>query len=107
MSEGKPNEIQQLIKKFKPLLRNYNSSLPPLKYKILEQISLLVHFCQQNDIAYEPSTELQESINKLLGNLDAFQRVKIENNLISNLGIEDLTGIESVSYTHLTLPTKA
>jgi len=100
LSEGKPNEIRQLIKKFKPLLRNYNSSLPPLKYKILEQISLLVHFCQQNDISYEPSAVLQLSINKLLENLPPFQRVQIENNLIDNLGIEDLTGIEYFAALH-------
>lgn len=100
LSEGKPNEIQQLIKKFKPLLRNYNSALPPLKYKILEQISLLVHFCQENEIIYEPNPGLQVSLNKLLGNLDAYHRVGIENNLIKGSSIEDLTSIEYFAAIH-------
>ncbi len=94
LSKGKPNEIQQLIKKFKPLLRNYNSSLPPLKYKILEQISLLRNFCQQNDITYLPSVDLQNSLVILLGNLEAYQRIGIENNLINSLSIDDLTAVE-------------
>jgi len=94
LSMGKPNEIQQLIKKFKPLLRNYNAALPPLKYKILEQISLLGHFCQQNDFVYKPNTDLQKSLVKLLGNLEAYERVGIERNLINSLNVEDLTALE-------------
>ncbi len=94
LSMGKPNEIQQLIKKFKPLLRNYNASLPPFKYKILEQISILGHFCHQNDINYRPSLDLQRNLIKLLENLAAYERVGIEQNLINSLGIEDLTGLE-------------
>jgi len=101
LSMGKPNEIQQLIKKFKPLLRNYNSELPPLKYKILEQISLLGHFCQQNDFKYRASLDLQKSLVKLLGNLDAFERIGIERNLINSLSIKDLTTIEYFAALHV------
>lgn len=91
---GKPNEIRQLIKKFKPLLRNYNARLPPLKYRILEQISLLTYFCNQHDIVYLPSTSLKSKLAQLAGYLPPQERLKLENALIEDLTIEDLTPLE-------------
>lgn len=91
---GKPNEIGQLIKKFKPLLRNYNTALPPLKYKILEQISLLTHFCKQHNIAYLPSPALEKKLNFLAFDMTPNKRLELENDLIDELTIFDLTALE-------------
>ncbi len=91
---GKPNEIRQLIKKFKPLLRNYNVNLPPLKYKILEQISLLTYFCKQHKITYFPSPALTKELKQLEQQLPPAERLKLENQLINQLAIEDLTTLE-------------
>ncbi|MEM6317613.1 MAG: hypothetical protein AAF960_08075 [Bacteroidota bacterium] len=94
LAQGKPNEIKKLIKKFKPLLRNYNTSLPPLKYRILEQISLLSHFCQQNEIAYLPKGDLLASLEKLQRKILPEERVELENQLIAQLKLADLTSLE-------------
>ncbi|MFK7978862.1 MAG: hypothetical protein AB8G86_02670 [Saprospiraceae bacterium] len=91
---GKPNEISQLIKKFKPLLRNYNTSLPPLKYKILEQISLLTHFCKQQNIVYLPSPEIEKKLTILAFDMTPNERLAVENDLIDQLTIFDLTALE-------------
>ena len=91
---GKPNEIRQLIKKFKPLLRNYNTTLPPLKYRILEQISLLTYFCNQHNITYLPSPQLQKRLAQLAGYLTPKERLSLENRLIEDLTVNDLTALE-------------
>ncbi len=91
---GKPNEIRQLIKKFKPLLRNYNASLPPLKYKILEQVSLLTYFCKQYNIIYLPSPALEKVLVDLKRYMSPNERLRLENKLIDNLTIDDLTALE-------------
>lgn len=103
---GKPNEIRQLIKKFKPLLRNYNTTLPPLKYRILEQISLLTYFCKQHDISYLPSTVLRKKLKLLEVYLTPNERLKLENGLIETLTIDDLTVLEyyaAINAQNLTL----
>ena len=91
---GKPNEIRQLIKKFKPLLRNYNINLPPLKYRILEQVSLLTYFCKQHHITYFPSTALAKELRKLERQMTPGERLKLENKLINKLTIDNLTALE-------------
>ena len=91
---GKPNEIRQLIKKFKPLLRNYNINLPPLKYRILEQVSLLTYFCEQHHIAYLPSLALAKELTELEQQLTPEERLKRENELINKLTIDELTSLE-------------
>ncbi len=100
LCEGKPNEIQGLLKKFKPLLRNYNGSLPPLKYKILDQASLLSHFCREHDIRYQPSVELTQRLEVLSGNLSPKERMKLEHQLIEALTIDDLTPLEYYAAIH-------
>ncbi|MEM1123830.1 MAG: hypothetical protein AAGJ18_25555, partial [Bacteroidota bacterium] len=94
LCEGKPNEIAALLKKFKPLLRNYNLSLPPLKYKILEQVSQLSYFCQAHNLVYKPNEALEFSLEKLKGQLTPKQRVDLENKLIEQLSIFELTPLE-------------
>lgn len=91
---GKPNEIRQLIKKFKPLLRNYNVNLPPLKYRILEQVSLLTYFCKQQHITYFPSLALAKKLKQLEQQLTPNERLKLENTLINSLTIDELTALE-------------
>jgi len=97
---GKPHEIRQLIKKFKPLLRNYNASLPPLKYKILEQVSLLTHFCRQNDITYLPSPAIEKELKLLEIYRMPDERLRLENKLIKKLSIFDLTALEYYAAVH-------
>lgn len=100
LCEGKPNEIQGLIKKFKPLLRNYNGTLPPLKYKILEQVSLFSHFCREYEIEYQPSKALTQQLEKLSGPLLPKERMVLENQLIKTLTIEELTPLEYYTSIH-------
>ncbi len=97
---GRPNEIRQLIKKFKPLLRNYNAALPPLKYRILEQVSLLTYFCKQHQIAYLPSPTLEKAIQQLEAYSTPNERLSLENKLIENLKVDDLTALEYYAAIH-------
>ena len=100
LSKGKPNEIEKLLKKYKPLLRNYNVSLPPLKYQILEQTSLLTYFCQQNNYNFLPNNSLKQSLEKLSKVIPPKERFGLENQLIHTLIIDDLTTIEYYAALH-------
>jgi hypothetical protein len=104
--EGKPSEIKKLIDKFKPLLRNYNKALPPLKFKVLKQFSVLAHFCKTNNFQYKPSPSLAANLARLKTISSPQERIKLENQLIKTLRINDLTALEyyaSLNAQHLTL----
>lgn len=100
LCNGKPNEIQKLIKKFKPLLRNYNTSLPSLKFKIIERLSILTHFCRQNDIPYQADSILLGHLKKLKGDLSPLRRVQLENQLIETISFEETTCLEYFAALH-------
>ena len=94
LSIGNPGEIRELTKQYKPLLRNYNHSLPPFKYKILEQLSQLTDFCKKNNISWWPNKQLLKKLEALENPLPPKDRYKRENELIHTLTYFDLTPLE-------------
>ena len=94
LTEGIPDEINRLIKKYRPLLRTYNAKLPPLDYNILENLSHLTDFCRKHNIHYQPTNSIQRQLTELAQNLSPPKRYQLENELIDHLQLEDLTALE-------------
>ncbi len=94
LTEGIPDEINRLIKKYRPLLRTYNAKLPPLDYNILENLSHLTNYCRKQGIIYKPTANVQQQLIKLEQDLSPPERYQLENELIAHLQLEELTSLE-------------
>ncbi len=94
LTEGDPAMIGQLAEKYRPLLRAYNAQLPDFRYGYLEQMSRLVTFCKKNKIAYRLPTALDTLMLKLQENMMPDTRYLIENQIISESKLEDITALE-------------
>lgn len=94
LTEGEPNEVIALSEKYRQMFRNYNQSLPSFQFKYLEQLSQLTDYCRKNDITYQPSPEIASKLAVLLKTEDPVTRINIENELINQLTLEDITGVE-------------
>ena len=94
LTEGDPSEIVALAEKYRQMFRSYNKSLPPFKYKYLEQLSALTQYCKKNNISYRPDRHLSKLLNKLYNEKDEVARYKLENKIINSMKIDDVTAIE-------------
>jgi len=94
LTEGDPNEVIALSEKYRQMFRNYNQSLPSFQFKYLEQLSQLTYYCRKNDIAYQPSAEVANKLEALLRTEDPVTRINIENELINQLTLKEITSVE-------------
>ncbi|MEO1623735.1 MAG: hypothetical protein AAFV25_01160 [Bacteroidota bacterium] len=94
LTEGEPGKVMELAQKYRQLLRTYNSSLPSFKHKYLEGLVQLTHYCKRNSIPFKLPAGLQELANKLLKNCSPNDRYTLENQLIQELRLNQLTALE-------------
>jgi hypothetical protein len=94
LTEGDPVEVVGLAKKYKDLLRNYNRSLPDMKYKYLEQLVDLTGFCRRNNVRYKAPARLQTFMNNLGRTKSKKERYFIENQIIERLQLDEVTALE-------------
>jgi len=94
LTEGEPNEVIALSEKYRQMFRNYNQSLPSFQFKYLEQLSQLTDYCRKNDITYQPSPDIAKQLEALLKTENPISRINIENELIRQITLEDITGVE-------------
>lgn len=71
-----------------------NYVLPTFPYRFLKQLVLLTDYCNQNNINYESSDEINANIKLLESKLSFLERRKLENKLIENLTLEQITAFE-------------
>lgn len=94
LTEGDPVEVITLAAKYRQLLLNPNNSLPSMKSKYLEQLTLLTAFCRKNKISYQADKKLLDQLEKLAFPETEKERYFIENQLIETLTLEDITALE-------------
>jgi hypothetical protein len=94
LTEGEPSSIAALVEKFRPLLRTYNRQLPDIHYGYLEQMSRLVAFCQRNKISLKLPLEIDTLLQKLMSIHQPEERYFLENQLIKEIKIDNITALE-------------
>ncbi len=94
LTEGEYLEIKSLAKKYRQLLRNQNKSLPSLRHKYLEQLSILTEYCRKNKISYKIKTPLARKLKKLLAAEDPKDRFAIENEILNTIQLNEITALE-------------
>ena len=105
--EGDPVEVMGLSRKYKELLRNYNASLPSLKYGYLEQLVQLTEFCRRIGAHYKPPHRLNQLLQKLSKTNSPEERYQIENLIIDRLAPDEVTALEFWGILHEGSPEDA
>ena len=100
LTEGDPIEVLGLARKYKELLRNYNSTLPSFKHDYLEQLVQLTDFCRRNGFRYKAPPRLNQLLQKLESATSQKDRYIIENQIISRLAPDEVTALEYWGCLH-------
>ena len=107
LTEGDPTEIVALANKYRQMFRTYNHSLPPFKYKYLEQLSELTQFCRIHNINYRAKPKLKTFLNRLSQCSDQAMRYALENKIIQQLQLDEVTAVEYWACLHPLNPENA
>jgi hypothetical protein len=94
LTEGDPEDIMVLANKYRQMFRTYNPTLPPFKYKYLEQLAELTQFCRRYNISYKVNNTLQSQLQQLSETTEQGARYHLENVIIEKLKLEDITALE-------------
>ncbi|MEM9921843.1 MAG: hypothetical protein AAF990_27310, partial [Bacteroidota bacterium] len=94
LTEGEAGKVMELAQKYRQLLRTYNASLPSFKHKYLEALVQLTDFCRRHGIAYKLPSAHQSKAEKLLNPASPAERYHLENELIEQLSLKELTALE-------------
>ncbi len=100
IARADPLEVQQLVNKYKDLLRSTNAKVPALKNGHLEQTAQLTAFCVRNRLSFNAEPALSVRLDSLLLMLDPSRRVALENRLIASLKLTELTAVEYWALMH-------
>ncbi|MEM1320159.1 MAG: hypothetical protein AAGG75_07880 [Bacteroidota bacterium] len=97
LTEGDPIEVSELAEKYRQLLRTYNRNLPSFKHQYLEQLAQLTDYCRKNGFSYKISPKLQPVVDQLLHTSSLSQRYQLENQMIAEMSLSDVTALEYLS----------
>ena len=89
-----PIKIIQLAKEYQLAGIETSYAIPRDSYAFLKQLVFFTEYCNLNEIDFQGSTELNSSIDSLQLKLPFSQRRKLEDNLINNLTLEEITAFE-------------
>ena len=93
-------EVEQLVHKYKDLLRSTNPHVPALKDGHLEHTAQLTAYCSQNRIEFEATPALRSRLDSLLLPLSPPRRVALEDDVIAAVRLADLTAVEYWAAIH-------
>lgn len=94
LTEGRPDEIIELTRQYRGLLRTINKQLPTLKIHYLERLVELTSFCKENKIDYNLNEHLRLLLNQLAATKAPQHITALESEIIEELEMDDLTGLE-------------
>ena len=94
LSQSNNEKVTFLAKQYRKSRIEYNYVLPSFGYNFLEQLVLLTNFCNNNNIDYKGDIELQNNIEQLKLDLPFSERRKLEDTLVQNLTLDQITAFE-------------
>ncbi len=100
LTEGDPPTVVALVQRFRPILRAYNTRLPLLHYTYLEQMTTLSAYCRKHGFSLKLATKLAVPLDSLNQKISEKTRYKLENQLIAEMKISDISAIEYFALLH-------
>lgn len=94
LSHFTPSLLIELKERYRTVLRRANAELPDFRYGFLENIALLNEFCEVEDVPTEFSATILSDVELLKQKMPIQERYRIENKIIENLQVSDLTALE-------------
>jgi hypothetical protein len=94
LTEGDPPTVVAMVERFRPILRAYNTHLPPLNYTYLEQMTALSAYCRKHGFALKLSPNLAILMDSLRQPISEKTRYRIENQILAQADIGDISAIE-------------
>ncbi len=98
LTQGDPILIAHLAEKFRNLLQNQNTNIPPLQYYYLENLSEFVQYAKENNILLQHSTQVQHTFDQLAsyqGNI-----YTLENKIIETLNLKTIHNFEYNAFLY-------
>ena len=89
-----PTRVTELADEYDRADIRTNYALPTFPYSFLKQIVALTEYCNYNEIDFTGSSQLKLAINRLDEKLSFPERRKLEDSLINNLTLEEITAFE-------------
>ena len=95
LTQGDVIKIKALADDYDKADITFNWVLPTFPYRFLRQMVVLTDYCKHNQIDYWGPAKLRQNIATLKnGRLSFKKRYEIENNLIENITIDEITAFE-------------
>ena len=89
-----PEEINQLSDEYDKARIRTNYSLPTFPYRFLKQLSVLTDYCKRENIDYDGNEMVKKYIKRLSSRLSFIERRNLEDDLIKNLTLSNITTFE-------------
>lgn len=100
LTQSNTEKVINLAEQFDKANIDFNYELPTFTYRFLKQLVYLTDYCKKKNIDYIGSKELLNSIELLKSDLTFSERRKLEDKLISNLTLNDITAFEYWSFVY-------
>jgi hypothetical protein len=94
LTEGDPPTVVAMVERFRPILRAYNTHLPPLNYTYLEQMTALSAYCRKHGFSLKLSPKVAVLMDSLRQPINEITRYRLENKLLAQIDIGDISAIE-------------
>lgn len=89
-----PQRVTELADEYEYACIDKSYAIPIFPYKFLKQLVLLTDYCSANEIDFVGPAQLRSTINKFDEKLSFSERRKLEDSLINNLTLEEITAFE-------------
>lgn len=100
LTQSNPEIVVNLAEQYQKADIDFNYELPTFTYKFLKQLVFLTDYCKKKNIDYIGSEELRNSIELLKSDLSFSERRKLEDKLINNLTLNEISAFEYWSLVY-------
>lgn len=96
LSQVEPQKMDPLLEQYRPVLTSIyvNDTIPLFPYSFLKQMNQLTDYANQNSIDLKGSKKLHADLQQLQAELTFKERRMLENRLIDELTLENITAFE-------------
>jgi hypothetical protein len=89
-----PAKVIELADEYEEARIYRNYIIPIFPYRFLKQLVILTEYCAANEIDFNGSIQLKTAITQLQSDLSFSERRELEDRLINNLTLEEITAFE-------------